>query len=206
MLLANKEAVMTVLDTLNFVAFNPLQNNNPIAVRRRKLIAKIDEQIQLAANKDYTPTQHKWVTDEHGNQRKVEVAKRVKRWWTASVDGKINLIVRYGSKPLEFAKGKNAIELASEAEVADVLAKVREAAEHGELDALINKRSLADEWHKRTNDKLNGERVWFKHVLRLTMCNKGLRKLLNCNSCTSVEITCKVVFDLHITYTLTMMK
>ncbi|MEW8490920.1 MAG: DUF6641 family protein, partial [Candidatus Thiodiazotropha endolucinida] len=57
---------MTVLDTLNFVAFNPLQNNNPIAVRRRKLIAKIDEQIQLAANKDYTPTQHKWVTDEHG--------------------------------------------------------------------------------------------------------------------------------------------
>jgi hypothetical protein len=59
MLLATKEAVMTVLDTLNFVAFNPLQNNNPIAVRRRKLIAKIDEQIQLATNKDYTPTQHK---------------------------------------------------------------------------------------------------------------------------------------------------
>ena len=56
MLLANKETVMTVLDTLNFVAFNPLQNNNPIAVRLRKLIAKIDEQIQLAANKDYTPS------------------------------------------------------------------------------------------------------------------------------------------------------
>ena len=46
MLLANKEAVITVLDTLNFVAFKPLQNNNPIAVRRRKLIAKIDEQTQ----------------------------------------------------------------------------------------------------------------------------------------------------------------
>ena len=132
---------MTVLDTLNFVAFNPLQNNNPIAVRRRKLIAKIDEQIQLATNKDYTPTQHKWVTDEHGNQRKVEVAKRVKRWWTASVDGKLNLVVRYGSKPLVFAKGMNAIELGSEAEVADVLAKVCEAAEHGELVALIEKQA-----------------------------------------------------------------
>lgn len=47
---------MTVLDKLNFVAFNSLQNNNPIAVRRRKLMAKIDEQIQLAINKDYTPT------------------------------------------------------------------------------------------------------------------------------------------------------
>jgi hypothetical protein len=69
------------------------------------------------------------VTDEHGNQRKVEVAKRVKRWWTASVDGRINLVVRYGSEPLEFAKGKNAIELASE------------AAENGELDVLIEKQA-----------------------------------------------------------------
>ena len=132
---------MTVLDKLNFVAFNPLQNNNLIAVRRRKLIAKIDEQIQLSAKKDYIPTQHKWVTDEHGNQRKVEVAKRVKRWWTASVDEKINLVVRYGSKPLEFAKGKNAIELATESEVANVLAQVREAAESGELDTLIEQQA-----------------------------------------------------------------
>ena len=131
---------MTVLDTLTFVTFNPLQNNNPIAVRRRKLMAKIDEQIQLATNKDYTPTQHKWVTDDEGKQTKVEVAKRVKRWWNVSVDGKINL-VRYGSKPLEFAKGKNAIELTSEAEVADTLRKVREATELGELDALIEQQA-----------------------------------------------------------------
>ena len=61
-------------------ALNPLQNNNPIAARRRKLMAKIDEKIQLATNKDYTPTQHKWVTGEQGKQTKVEVTKRVKRW------------------------------------------------------------------------------------------------------------------------------
>ena len=41
------------------------------------------------------------------------------------------------SKPWEFSKGKNAIELANEEEAADVLAKVREAAELGESDALI---------------------------------------------------------------------
>ena len=70
-----------------------------------------------------------------------EVAKRVRCWWIASVDGKINLVVRYGSKPLEYSKGKNAIELASEAQVADVLAKVREAAENGELDALIEQQA-----------------------------------------------------------------
>jgi len=99
--------------------------------------------MQLATNKDYTPTQHKWVTDEQGKQTKVEVevAKRVKWWWTASADGKINLVVRYGSKPLEFAKGKNAIELASEEKVADTLRKVQEAAELGELNALIEQQA-----------------------------------------------------------------
>ena len=132
---------MTVLKTLNFVAFKPLANNNPIAVRRRKLIAKLDEQIQLATNVDFTPTKHKWITDDDGNQKKVEVAKRVKRWWTVSVDGKINLVVRYGNKLLEFAKGKNAIELAIEAEVADTLRKIREAAKLGELDGLIEQQA-----------------------------------------------------------------
>ena len=145
---------MTLLGTLNFVAFNPLQNNNPIAVSR-KLMAKIDEQIQLATNNDYTPTQHKWFTDEQGKRTKVEVSKRVKRWWTASVDGKINLVIRYGSKPLEFAKGKNAIELASEAEVADMLCKVREAAGLGELDALIEQQAQFGRRVTQTNNSTN---------------------------------------------------
>ncbi len=63
-----------------------------------------------------------------------------------AVDGKINLVVRYGTKPLELAKGKNAIYLAKEAEMVDVLSKVREAADLGELDALIEQQgSLVDE-------------------------------------------------------------
>ena len=69
---------MTVLDTLNFIAFILLQNNIPIAVRRRMSMAKIDEKIQLVTNTEYTPMQHKWVTDDEGTQTKVEVAKRIK--------------------------------------------------------------------------------------------------------------------------------
>lgn len=128
---------MTVLDKLNFVSFNPLQNNNAIAVHHRKLGAKIDEQIQLAIIKGYTPKQHKWVTDENGIQRKVKFAKRVRRWWTAGVVVKINHVLRNRSKTLEFAKGKSVIELVSEAEAADALAVLREDAENKELDALI---------------------------------------------------------------------
>jgi capsid portal protein len=86
----------------------------------------------LQQKKDYKPAQHKWMTDEQGKQTNVEVAKRVTRWWTASVDGKINIVGRYGNKPLEITKGKNTIELASEAEVAETVCKLREAAELGE--------------------------------------------------------------------------
>ena len=49
--------------------------------------------------------------------------------------------MRQGCNQLDYTKGKNATELASEAEVADTLRKVREAAELGELDALIEQQA-----------------------------------------------------------------
>ena len=67
---------MAVLEPLSFVAFKPLHNKNPIAVRRRKRIAKIDGQTQLATNTEFTPSQRKWVTDADGNQKRIEVPKR----------------------------------------------------------------------------------------------------------------------------------
>jgi hypothetical protein len=48
------------------------------------------------------------------------------------------LTIRYGAKVLQLAEGKNAIELASTNEVADVLGKVRIAVLAGELDAEIS--------------------------------------------------------------------
>ncbi len=129
---------MTVLNSLKLVSFSPANNNTTEATRRRKLVAKIEEQLALAANADYQPTTIKRVKDADGNVEKVEVAKRIKRWWSATADGKVNLTVRYGSKPIEFAKGKNAIELDSEEQVAATLLKVKEAVNAGEFDKLID--------------------------------------------------------------------
>ena len=64
------------------------------------------------------------------------------------MNGKIKLTVRYGSRPLQFAKGFDAIEVADTNEVVDVLEKFREATERGELDALI-----AEQITKRKNKK-----------------------------------------------------
>ena len=128
---------MTVLNSFKFVSYQPINNSSAEVVRRRKLIVKIDEQLELAANADYQPTKIKRVKDVEGNEQKVEVPKRVKRWWSATADGKINLTIRYGSKPIQFAKDKNAIELENEEQVAATLLKVKEAVQAGELDKLI---------------------------------------------------------------------
>ena len=79
----------------------------------------------------------KRVKDEDGNVQKVEVKKRIKCWWCVTAEGKVNLTVRYGSKAIEFAKGKNAIELDNEEQVASTLLKVKEAVQAGEFDKLI---------------------------------------------------------------------
>lgn len=128
---------MTILKTLKFKAFETVSKNNPIAVRRRKLIAKIDEQILLATDSSFVPVKTKWLKDSEGVEQKTEVRKRVKRWWSECSDGTVQLTVRYGSKPIEFEKGKSAILVATLAEVAPTLKTVRTAVESGELDELL---------------------------------------------------------------------
>jgi hypothetical protein len=78
-----------------------------------------------------------------GERATVETVKRVKEWFWISESGKINLSVRYGSKTLELAKGKNAIELATGEELIAVLEKLKAAVLAGELDAQIEAASGA---------------------------------------------------------------
>ena len=77
------------------------------------------------------------MTDENGNQHRREVAKRIKRWWVVNADDTVQLTVRYGSRPIELAKGKNAIECANVSEVSVVLSKVKKAVLNGELDTAL---------------------------------------------------------------------
>lgn len=50
-------------------------------------------------------------------------------------------------------------------------------------------------------NKRTEERVWIKHVLRLTVCEFRLHILLNCNRYANVEKACRVINDLHTCYT-----
>lgn len=139
---------MSTLASLKLVASKKSRALSPVVQRRNKLVAKLHEQIELCtaqrAGEIYAPKRLRTVTDRHTGERKtVEAVKRVKEWYWTNDAGKINLSVRYGSKTLELAKGKNAVELTSTDELLDVLARLKEAVIAGELDAQIEAASGA---------------------------------------------------------------
>lgn len=136
---------MSFIAKLKLVSSKCERNLSPIIVRRNKLAAKIEEQLQLAtAQKEgrlYAPKRIKNVTNAEGERVAVETTKRVKEWYWTTPANKINLCVRYGSKTLELSKGKNAIELSSGEELLSTLSMLKDAVIAGELDDAITNAS-----------------------------------------------------------------
>lgn len=128
---------MSMLSKLKVVEYVKETTANPIATRRRKLIAKIDEQIMLANDPAYTAVRTKWIRSKEGD-KKVEVARAIKRWWHTNITGKTILTVRYANKALELAEGKCGIELASDSELVSTLELIKQAVGAGELDDKIS--------------------------------------------------------------------
>jgi hypothetical protein len=58
--------------------------------------------------------------------------------WFVGENGKVCLQVKYGSRVLEFVKGKNAIEVGSADELINALTTLKKAIEAGELDSQLN--------------------------------------------------------------------
>ena len=132
---------MSALSKLKLVSAQA-ERKSPTILRRSKLTGKLSDQIAAAKaateGGTYAATRVKFVQDsESGERKQVEIATRVKQWWWKSPTGKIMLALRYGAKPIEIAKGKNAIEVGSMAELVAALEAVKEAVQAGELDAQI---------------------------------------------------------------------
>lgn len=128
---------MTLLNALTLTTFENHNAQSPVLHRRRKLIAKVEEQIRYATDSSYQPTKQTWHKDAEGRAQRVTVAKRVRRWWTIKADGTVLLTVRYGSRALELAKGKNAIVVNSTKELPKILENLKTAVEAGEFDTLL---------------------------------------------------------------------
>ena len=139
---------MSAFNGLKLVAAKRPQSASPIVLRRNKLSNQLWEQMELARasaeGKTFAPVRLRSVLDKAtGLRSSVEHAKRVKQWWFTADTGRVCLQVRYGTRVLELAKGKNSIDVGSSAELLGVLETVKKCVELGELDTQIEAASAA---------------------------------------------------------------
>ena len=133
---------MATLATLKLSAAVKPTHMPAVQVRRNKLVKRLWEQAELAraqqAGTHFAPTKFRTVVEnDTGLRKQVEVSKRVKQWWFIADNGKLVLSVRYGTKLLELAKGKWAVEVGTDKELVPTLELLKGAVLAGELDAQI---------------------------------------------------------------------
>ena len=126
---------MATMSALKLVTSKKQSTVSPVVNRRLKLLAKVQEQIELCtAKKDgntYAPKRLKTYTDKETGERKtIETVK--------------HLAIKYGSKTLMLnKKGANAIEVSNGDELISTLKHIAGSIENGELDEFINDVSKA---------------------------------------------------------------
>jgi hypothetical protein len=128
---------MTQLKSLTFAALPRLSAADPVIHRRNKLIVRLQQQVQLAQDPNFTLTRQKWIADETGVRQLRELRKKVRAWWRTDPTGAVVLTVRYGAKPIEFAPGKAAIAVCKKEKLIPTIETVIAAVEAGELDAVL---------------------------------------------------------------------
>jgi len=133
----------SVLSSLKLISAKRQTSIDPIQSRRQRVSLKLQEQLALATalqnGETYTVKRQRNVRDkETGVTQTIEVTKKVKQWWFVSQDTKsVSLQLRYGSRVIEFAKGKNAIEVNDGNELITTIKKLSDAVLSGELDIQI---------------------------------------------------------------------
>ena len=131
---------MSALNSLKLVAAVRINVMSPVQFRRNKLSAKLADQIALATamkeGKTYVATRVRNVKDRiTGEVTSVEQTRKVRPFWFRAESNKLCVQLRYGTKVLDFSKGKNSVEVANESELVSVLETLKKACEMGELDA-----------------------------------------------------------------------
>jgi hypothetical protein len=134
---------MSALNSLKFVTAKRPTQLSTIQVRRNKLSNRLWSQINLAKalqnGENYTEKKFRIVKDRHtGETRSVELNKRVRQMWFVGENGKVCVQIKYGSRVLDFGRGKNAIEVGSADELINALTVLKQAVEEGQLDSQLN--------------------------------------------------------------------
>ena len=128
---------MTTLKSLTFAALPRLTAADPVIQRRAKLIVRLQQQIALVQDPQFTLTRQKWIADKTGVKQLRELRKKVRAWWRTDATGAVVLTVRYGARVIEFAPGKAAIAVGKKEKLIPTIETVIAAVEAGELDSIL---------------------------------------------------------------------
>jgi len=135
---------MSILKNLTLTTAQRVRASaDPVERARQKVIAAIAEQKAMAeakiAGRHYAPTHMVWRKNEAGERVQVETPKRLRAGWFTDGSGQTFFSLRYAGKPIEFAKGKNAIAVGELSALPAILDTLTEAVRAGELDEQLAK-------------------------------------------------------------------
>jgi hypothetical protein len=107
---------------------------DPVALKRSKFISRVSEQLEIAnllMKGEQIP-----FTSFH-DPVSLKRPRKVSPWWWIDRDGKYLMTIKYGSKVIELAKGKPAVQAETLDQIIEVLKSLKLATSNGELDVLL---------------------------------------------------------------------
>lgn len=149
---------MNVISSLKIVAAKRPNQQPQIVRRRNKLINALHDQLQLAAaqaeGREYLKTRHRHIKNPvTGEYAEAVISRKPRAWYWTGDDGKVYINLRYGTRTLEIAKGKSAIEIGDAKQLVPMIEALKRAVAAGELDTQIN--AAGDEVGKRFAKRSN---------------------------------------------------
>lgn len=123
---------MPILKSLSFTAL-PKNGNDPVHVRRTKFITKLEEQKLLLSDPNHVRTVQRW-TKVNGERQATTKQQAVRPWWKTDANGQVVMSIKFGSRPVEFEKGKAGIVVGSKEKLPAVIDALIGAVRAGELD------------------------------------------------------------------------
>ncbi|KQQ24145.1 hypothetical protein ASF58_16305 [Methylobacterium sp. Leaf125] len=134
---------MSVLKSLKLSNAAPVAAaNDPLHRARDKLLGALTDQRAYAtatvAGEHYTPPKNIVSRkNEAGERVRMEANRRIRKGWFQDGAGTVHFQVYVGGKPMELAKGKQAVEVGTLDKLPSVIDQLIEAVRAGELDAQI---------------------------------------------------------------------
>jgi hypothetical protein len=107
-------------------------SQDPITLKRSKFISRVSEQLEIA---NHLIKGEQITFSSFHDPVSLKRPRKVSPWWWIDKGGKYLMNIKYGSKIIELAKGKQAVQVDSLDQIIEVFNFLKHATVKGELDA-----------------------------------------------------------------------